>query len=82
MKLGGLLGFLAGFMFAYQRSSSELTRPYPPKSNYLNSHSAILGLVGKQSRRKDGSRGTSGACSPGIAALRYILSTGMGAAGC
>jgi hypothetical protein len=23
MKLGGLLGFLAGFMFAYQRSSSE-----------------------------------------------------------
>ena len=26
MKLGGLLGFLAGFMFAYQRSSSELAR--------------------------------------------------------
>lgn len=23
MKLGGLLGFLAGFMFAYQRSTSE-----------------------------------------------------------
>lgn len=33
MKLGGLLGFLAGFMFAYQRSSSEYFLSYALNAN-------------------------------------------------
>jgi hypothetical protein len=49
LRLGGLLGFVGGFLLAYQRSSRAFTVAYSIPSYMLISRacSPFLGLVGK-----------------------------------
>lgn len=55
LKLGGFLGFTAGFLLAYQRSSRAYILQYHHSSHLHFSSSTVLGLDRKQTRRREGS---------------------------
>lgn len=55
LRLGGLLGFVGGFLLAYQRSSCEsFHQPLLANSHDVLMHSPILGLVGERTGGSDG----------------------------
>lgn len=47
LKLGGFLGFTAGFLFAYQRSSRACILQYSNLVIILTFRSAVLGVDGE-----------------------------------
>ncbi|KAI0793927.1 NADH-ubiquinone oxidoreductase complex I, 21 kDa subunit-domain-containing protein [Fomes fomentarius] len=59
LRLGGLLGFVGGFLLAYQRSSCELSVISSCCTRNLNGRqpSTVLGLVREQTRRGERSCG-------------------------
>lgn len=75
LRLGGFLGFIGGFLLAYQRSSSKSPCVHANKSTLLNSFrqcSEVLGLVREQAGGGAGSTGAGRACEEGSAFVRHV----------
>lgn len=66
LRLGGFLGFVGGFLLAYQRSSGTEIPVYDLDREYLTvSSSSFLGLVREQAGGRHGPSRAKPACSGG-----------------
>ena len=78
LRLGGLLGFVGGFLLAYQRSSCAFTVVYVVVVLTSWSNSPFLGLVGKQAGGRLGFGRAHSTGEGGQASLRRIKPARVG----